>query len=114
MYSCNPKASYRAGAPGTASQGSRRAQPPTDAPRAGTAHRLGRRPVAKSGEATPPLLDALGSRLRGNDGEKTRTNRLHDNSPMTDDQLLRYSRHILLDEVGVEGQERFLASHALV
>lgn len=33
---------------------------------------------------------------------------------MTDDQLLRYSRHILLDEVGVEGQERFLASHALV
>ncbi|MBL0426316.1 HesA/MoeB/ThiF family protein [Ramlibacter alkalitolerans] len=33
---------------------------------------------------------------------------------MTDDQLLRYSRHILLDEVGVEGQERFLQSHALV
>ena len=33
---------------------------------------------------------------------------------MTDDQLLRYSRHILLDEVGVEGQQRFLASHALV
>ena len=24
--------------------------------------------------------------------------------PMTDDQLLRYSRHILLDEVGIEGQ----------
>lgn len=33
---------------------------------------------------------------------------------MTDDQLLRYSRHILLDEVGVEGQQRILASHALV
>ncbi|HET8746449.1 MAG TPA: molybdopterin-synthase adenylyltransferase MoeB [Ramlibacter sp.] len=33
---------------------------------------------------------------------------------MTDDQLLRYSRHILLDELGVEGQERFLQSHALV
>jgi molybdopterin/thiamine biosynthesis adenylyltransferase len=33
---------------------------------------------------------------------------------MTDDQLLRYSRHILLDEVGIEGQERVLASHALV
>jgi len=33
---------------------------------------------------------------------------------MTDDQLLRYSRHILLDEVGVEGQQRFLESHALV
>jgi molybdopterin/thiamine biosynthesis adenylyltransferase len=34
--------------------------------------------------------------------------------PMTDDQLLRYSRHILLDEIGVEGQARILASHALV
>jgi molybdopterin/thiamine biosynthesis adenylyltransferase len=33
---------------------------------------------------------------------------------MTDDQLLRYSRHILLDEVGVEGQQQLLASHALV
>lgn len=33
---------------------------------------------------------------------------------MTDDQLLRYSRHILLDEIGIDGQERILASHALV
>jgi molybdopterin-synthase adenylyltransferase len=33
---------------------------------------------------------------------------------MTDDQLLRYSRHILLDEVGIEGQEKLLASHALI
>ena len=33
---------------------------------------------------------------------------------MTDDQLLRYSRHILLDEVGVEGQQRWLTAHALV
>ncbi len=33
---------------------------------------------------------------------------------MNDDQLLRYSRHILLDELGIEGQERLLASHALV
>lgn len=33
---------------------------------------------------------------------------------MNDDQLLRYSRHILLPEIGVEGQERLLASHALV
>ncbi len=38
----------------------------------------------------------------------------HDNRAMTDDQLLRYSRHILLNEVGVEGQERILAAHALV
>jgi molybdopterin/thiamine biosynthesis adenylyltransferase len=33
---------------------------------------------------------------------------------LTDDQLLRYSRHILLDEIGIEGQERLLAAHALV
>ena len=33
---------------------------------------------------------------------------------MTDDQLLRYSRHILLDEVGIEGQEQFLAAHAVI
>ncbi len=33
---------------------------------------------------------------------------------MNDDQLLRYSRHILLDELGVEGQQRLLNAHALV
>lgn len=33
---------------------------------------------------------------------------------MDDQQLLRYSRHILLDELGIEGQQRLLASHALV
>ena len=33
---------------------------------------------------------------------------------MNDDQLLRYSRHILLDEIGIEAQERLLASRMLV
>ena len=33
---------------------------------------------------------------------------------MNDEQLLRYSRHILLDEVGIDGQERLLAGRALV
>ena len=33
---------------------------------------------------------------------------------MDDDQLLRYSRHILLPEIGVEGQERLRAAHALI
>ena len=33
---------------------------------------------------------------------------------MTDDDLLRYSRHILLDDIGIEGQERLAAAHALV
>ena len=33
---------------------------------------------------------------------------------MDDDQLLRYSRHVLLDDIGIEGQQRLLAAHALV
>jgi adenylyltransferase/sulfurtransferase len=33
---------------------------------------------------------------------------------MDDAQLLRYSRHILLPELGVEAQQKFLAAHALV
>jgi molybdopterin-synthase adenylyltransferase len=33
---------------------------------------------------------------------------------MDDNQLLRYSRHILLEEIGVEGQERIAAARALV
>jgi adenylyltransferase/sulfurtransferase len=33
---------------------------------------------------------------------------------VNDQQLLRYSRHILLDEIGIEAQERLLASSALV
>jgi adenylyltransferase/sulfurtransferase len=33
---------------------------------------------------------------------------------VNDQQLLRYSRHILLAELGIEGQERLRAAHALV
>jgi len=33
---------------------------------------------------------------------------------MNDQQLLRYARHILLDEIGIEGQERLLESRALI
>lgn len=33
---------------------------------------------------------------------------------MNDAQLLRYSRHILLPQVDIEGQEKLLASHALI
>ena len=33
---------------------------------------------------------------------------------MNDQQLLRYSRHILLPEIGIDGQEKLLAAHALV
>lgn len=35
-------------------------------------------------------------------------------SAVNDQQLLRYSRHILLDDIGLEGQQRLLESHALV
>lgn len=33
---------------------------------------------------------------------------------MNDHQLLRYSRHILLDEIGIEGQQRLLAGKVLI
>jgi molybdopterin/thiamine biosynthesis adenylyltransferase len=33
---------------------------------------------------------------------------------MNDEQLLRYSRHILLPEIGIEGQEKLLAARVLV
>lgn len=33
---------------------------------------------------------------------------------MNDDQLLRYSRHILLDEIGIDGQQQLLASQVLI
>ncbi|MCJ9714080.1 HesA/MoeB/ThiF family protein, partial [Bordetella hinzii] len=33
---------------------------------------------------------------------------------MNDQQLLRYARHILLDDLGIEGQERFLAAKVLI
>lgn len=33
---------------------------------------------------------------------------------MNDNQLLRYSRHILLDDFGIQGQEKLLSAHALI
>jgi len=33
---------------------------------------------------------------------------------MQDEELLRYSRHILLDEIGIEGQERITGAHVVV
>src|SRR5207247_3617076 len=47
-------------------------------------------------------------------GARRRSFRGQDVHLMNDEQLLRYSRHILLPEIGVEGQEKFLASSALV
>ncbi len=33
---------------------------------------------------------------------------------MDDRQLLRYSRHLLLDDIGIEGQQKLLVAHALI
>jgi len=33
---------------------------------------------------------------------------------MNDDQLLRYSRHILVDEIGIEAQQRFLEARVMI
>lgn len=33
---------------------------------------------------------------------------------LDDEQLLRYSRHILLPEIGIDGQEKLLAAHAVI
>ena len=33
---------------------------------------------------------------------------------MNDQQLLRYARHLMLDEIGIDGQQRLLDAHALV
>ena len=33
---------------------------------------------------------------------------------MNDQDLLRYSRHILLDDIGIEGQEKILSAHAVI
>ena len=36
------------------------------------------------------------------------------NIDLNDEQLLRYSRHILLPEIGIEGQDKLTAAHALI
>lgn len=33
---------------------------------------------------------------------------------MNDEQLLRYSRHILLPDIGIEGQQKLHDAHALI
>jgi molybdopterin/thiamine biosynthesis adenylyltransferase len=33
---------------------------------------------------------------------------------MNDQQLLRYARHVMLDDIGIEGQRRLLAAHVLI
>ncbi len=45
-------------------------------------------------------------------GQKTAKNR--NGFAMNDQQLLRYSRHILLPEIGIEGQQKLLEAHALI
>ena len=60
-----------------------------------------RRPSRQRGQRAPSQASSLG---RGVGSSRA----------MDDAQLLRYSRHILLAEFGIEAQERLLAAHALV
>jgi adenylyltransferase/sulfurtransferase len=53
---------------------------------------------------TPPVTDSLTSDSR----------KLTAEIDLSDAQLLRYSRHILLPEIGIDGQQRLLGAHALV
>lgn len=46
--------------------------------------------------------------------ESTRMNAPRPAIDLDDEQLLRYSRHILLPEIGIDGQQRLAAAHALV
>jgi molybdopterin-synthase adenylyltransferase len=63
--------------------------------------------------ATPPSPQpSLALRERGQNVAK-RMSAAQDTN-LDDEALLRYSRHILLDEWGVAGQERLAASHALI
>jgi len=39
---------------------------------------------------------------------------LRNESDLNDNQLLRYSRHILLDDIGIEGQQRLLDAHIVI
>ncbi len=65
----------------------------------------------------PPAAPAE-KRNRGKAGRNAKLrlcpSRLRFPPVMNDSQLLRYSRHILLDEIGIEGQEKLLAAHALI
>ena len=54
------------------------------------------------------------SMREGFDGWKTAGYEIVSDSGLTPDQLTRYSRHILLQEVGLEGQKRLLKSKVLL
>ena len=55
---------------------------------------------------------AAGDSLRHQPPDRRRSRRTR--RRINDQQLLRYSRHILLDEIGVEGQEKLRAARVLV
>ena len=98
-----------------------RPRAPRGARRTGQADRTrleGRFPVA-AGDRLPQGRAGQGPAACGRADQAGRPSRT-DSSPLSgirclnDQQLLRYSRHILLDEVGIEGQERLRAAHALI
>ena len=82
----------RGGAPGRAAQAARDG--------------LERRLPARAGAELPQGRTGQGPAVEGGRRDQVRQ--------LNDQQLLRYSRHILLEEFGIEGQERLRASSALV
>jgi C-terminal peptidase prc len=91
---------------------------------AGRVRRQGRFPAGPGAE---PLQGAAGQAVQGRAGARGRRARhrrragrrrrrpANDGARlMNDDQLPRYSRHILLDEIGIEGQQALLRASALV
>ena len=83
-----------------------------DAPAPGPASRRTRRAGQPGSLREPGLRNSFASDEKPARG--LAFSLVQHNPAMTDDQLLRYSRHILLDEIGVEGQQRLLDAHALV
>ena len=79
-------------------------------------HTDSRCPAAKSG--APLSFAAQVKRLGRKDAEPVRwlvaEQPPYRHRSMNDDQLLRYSRHILVDEIGIEAQQRFLDAHAII
>jgi len=56
----------------------------------------------------------VSSMKEGIDGWKAKGFEIESNSGLTSEQMTRYSRHILLTEVGIEGQKKLLGSKVLL
>lgn len=81
---------------------------------ASTANGRGLAPPRNYGSGAPPPSPPSALRPREVSGIDVANLTLGLPQPMNDQELLRYSRHILLDEVGIDGQEKIRAAKALI